>query len=616
MIRQQRHRGPDDTGIHTDRHAALGHARLSIIDLGGGHQPMANEDGTVWVVSNGEIYNFKEIRARLEPLGHTFRTDSDTEVLVHGYEQWGTDLFSKLNGMFAIGLWDSTRQRAVLARDRMGQKPLYFAEHQGRLGFASQLKALREWKDLPLRLDLRSLSRYLLYEYVPSPWCILSPVRKLDRAEYLVWERGRSRRHRYWSPGGAPPHPVPARIEEAAEAFWDLLTQAVRLRLVSDVPLGAFLSGGIDSSAVVAAMSELLPAGRVKTFSVGFEDWSFDESAYAQTVADRFGTDHHRRLFQPRQMLELLPHLAEVLDEPLADPSVLPTHLLSRFAREQVTVSLSGDGGDELLAGYPTFPAASVARWLRLLPPPLGDLLRDAADYLPVDHHDFSLDFRIKRFFRGFDRGPNWAHPIWLGAVSPAEQQQLLTDDVRSALGSPRLDREYRRRFVPPGLGSLQTLIEQYCRTYLQEDILTKTDRASMACALEVRAPFLDPNVVEFLYHVPARWKLRGWRTKVLLKQAARNRLPDVVRQRRKKGFGIPVARWLCGELRGLMRDTLAAPRLRAQGLFRPEWVQRVIREHLDRKRDHRKALWTLITFQLWYDRYGRGLPVVASADA
>jgi asparagine synthase (glutamine-hydrolysing) len=577
----------------------LGFRRLSIIDLGTGHQPLANEDNSVWVAFNGEIYNFPELRADLERRGHRFRSRSDTEVIVHLYEELGPSCVNTLNGMFALALWDENREQLLLARDRFGKKPLYFAETADGLIFASELKALVRHPACPREIDREALGQYLAFEYVPSPRSILNGVSKLPRGHILVWDSDGTRTERYWDVPYSPDE-TPRADWEYIEEFRELLFAAVRRRLLSDVPLGAFLSGGIDSSSVVAAMVDALPRHAVKTFSIGFTEESFDESGHARRVARHFGTDHHEERFTPNVMLELLPTIADTLDEPLGDASVLPTYLLSRFARDHVTVALGGDGSDELLAGYPTFLASRFARFYHVPQGLHHRVVLPLANLLPVSTRDFSFDFKVKRFLRGASYPAEVRHPIWLGSFAPEEQALLLREPVTDPLGPAR-----NTALRAPAGDSVAHLTYVYVDGYLQDDILTKVDRASMALSLEVRAPFLDLELVEFLARVPSTLKLRGLTTKYLLKEAMADRLPPGIATRTKKGFGIPIAKWLKDELRNELLDALSPSRIASQGLFDRHEVERLVREHLDGRRDHRKQLWTLFCFQRWYETYG-----------
>ena len=607
------HRGPDDEGFYIapeegQTGVGLGFRRLSIIDLVTGNQPIPNEDGSVHVVFNGEIYNYRELRTGLESRGHRFATDSDTEVIVHLYEELGSACVERLNGMFAIALWDTHRGELVLARDRFGKKPLYYADLGGSLLFGSELKSLLEHPRCPRDLDLDALSRYLALEYVPAPYSIFDGIRKLPGGHVLRWRDGQISLEQFWDLELRPDEPSRS-DEQYVDEFRELFQAAVRRRLVSDVPLGAFLSGGIDSSSVVAMMVDVAPAGTVKTFSVGFDERSFDESLHARRVASHFGTDHHEEVFTAGVMLDTLPSVVDWLDEPFGDASILPTYLLSRFTREHVTVALGGDGSDELLAGYPTFPADRLARFYRVPRLLHTNVIVPLADRLPVSTANFSFDFKLKRFLRAAAAPDDVRHPVWLGSFTPAEQAALLT----AAPGDPF--EEQRRVLAAAGGDRLGKLIYLYAKTYLQDDILVKVDRASMACSLEVRSPFLDVELVEFLSRVPSRLKLRRLETKHLLKRAMGDVLPPGIANRGKKGFGIPVASWFRGELREALQDELSPERIRRQGLFEPTEVKRLVSEHLSGERDHRKALWTLLIFQLWHRRWLEGRPESPSRE-
>ena len=595
------HRGPDGEGLFTDGPAALGHRRLSIIDVEGGAQPLSNEDGTVWVTFNGEIYNDLELRPRLVGSGHVLRTGSDTESLVHLYEELGPDFVRVLNGMFALGIWDTRRRRLVLARDRMGQKPLYYAETtSGGLVFASEPKSVVDHPEVGRSLDPDGLARYLFYEYLPAPYSIWQGVKKLPPGHILIWEAGVLEVRRYWN----SPTPIETgeSIEVLARSFWDDFRSAVGRHRRSDVPLGVFLSGGVDSSSVVAALAELEPASGIRTFSIGFEEKSFDESGYARLVAARLGTDHHERTFSADHVLELLPEVSQWLDEPFGDASILPTHLLSRFAREEVTVALGGDGADELLAGYPTFQAERASRIFRRLPASARALAGAAVGRLPVNLGNFSLDFKLKQFLRGAAEPTPLAHQRWLGSFSGLEIQKLLVNPPSIDVEGEHLARS--GLWESGRLDPLTRSLRLYQDTYLPDDILTKVDRASMACGLEVRAPFLDAELVDSIQTLPAVLKYGQGQTKRLLKLAARGKVPDRVLDRPKKGFGIPVGRWLRGPLGPSLDYYLAAGRLDRQGLFRSDEVARLIGEHRAGVRDHRKPLWTLLMFQLWHERW------------
>ncbi len=594
------HRGPDGDGIHCNGPIGLGHRRLSIIDVAFGAQPMCNEDASVWITYNGELYNEDALRPELESKGHRYRTHCDTESIVHLYEEEGLEFPRRLNGMFALAIWDSTRERLVLARDRMGQKPLYYALLLGGgLAFGSEAKAVLAHPEISRDLDRDSVARYLFYEYVPAPWSIWGSLRKLPAGHMLVCERDKTRVTRYWQAGVESGSA--GDFDGTAERFWQEFRGSVARHRRSDVPIGVFLSGGLDSSSVAAALCEVESPANVRTYSIGFEDKSFDESGHARAVARHLGTDHHERTFSIHSAYDLLPEVAGWLDEPFGDASILPTHLLSKFARDDVKVILGGDGADELLAGYPTFVAERAARFFRRLPGSARSLAGAAVGRLPVDHRNFSFDFKLKQFLRGAAEPLPLAHQRWLGSFSGSEIARLLVAGT-----SLDVEREHVHRAdaLTASADPLARSLALYQDTYLPEDILTKVDRASMACGLEVRAPFLDAKLVDFIQSLPSDFKYGRNQTKRILKRAVASRLPASILTRPKKGFGIPVAAWLRGPLAPLLADLLSPARLERQGIFRPDEVAQRIAEHHSGRHDHRKPLWTLLMFQLWYDHW------------
>jgi asparagine synthase (glutamine-hydrolysing) len=597
------HRGPDDEGFYFKENVAMGMRRLSIIDLATGSQPISNEDGSVWVVFNGEIYNFPELRRRLLARGHQFSTHSDTEVIVHLYEDHGDDLVDHLNGMFAFALWDERRRRLLVARDRMGEKPLYFTRSANAFVFSSELKSLVVHPEVERRVNLLALRKYLQYEFVPSPHTMIEGVHKLRPAHRLIFENGEWRTEPYWRLSYEGERLKIDEIE-AAEEVHDRLREAVRMRLISDVPLGVLLSGGIDSSAIASLACEAAE-GRVKTFSIAFEEKSFDESSYARLVADHLGTEHYERRFTEREMLEIVPEIPQLLDEPLGDGSLIPTFLLSRFTRERVTVALGGDGGDELFAGYPTYAAHRMADYYRALPRFLrARFIEPVVARLPVSTDNLSFDFKAKRFVQGAALPTGERHTVWMGSYTAEQQKSLLSPEVLAACPNEEVFDEVRSYNSRNGHDVVERMMTLDATHYLSECVLFKVDRASMAASLETRAPFLDHTLIEFLANLPINLKLRGqfgkWTGKYILKRAMLGRLPYQVIKRPKKGFGMPVAKWVKGELRTLVRDSFAPERLKKRGLFNADYVTRLLDEHERGVADNRKLIWTLLMFEMW----------------
>jgi asparagine synthase (glutamine-hydrolysing) len=589
-----RHRGPDDEGIHVEPGVGLGMRRLSIIDLSGGRQPIHNETSTIWVVFNGEIYNYRELRTELEAHGHRFSTSSDTETIVHAYEQWGEDAFRRLRGMFGIALWDGPNRTLVLARDRAGQKPLHYAEQRGRLYFASEIKSLLAAGAVEPTLDLAALDHYLAFLYTPRDASIFEGVRKLPPGHYLRWRGGRVEVKQYWKVGER--ETFAGTEADAIEALGGVLQDAVRSHMVSDVPLGAFLSGGVDSSAVVGMMARA-SSQPVKTFSIGFDEPEFDELEYARTVAKHFGTDHHEFVVRP-DGLSILGDLIGHFDEPFADSSAIPTWYVSEIARRHVTVVLSGDGGDELFGGYDRYlPHPRVAQFDRL---PLPGLRAAASVAWPLLPHGA----RGKNFLRHVAKDPAGRYLDSIALFHADERAALYTPGVRSRLGGEAeaaLARHFDRF---SGLPHDSRMMRFDFETYLPEDVLTKVDRMSMAHSIESRVPLLDNEVIDFAATLPARMKIRDGRRKHVLKETLRTLLPDGVLNRRKQGFGVPLGTWFRGGLTDLFSDVLDAPRTRQRGYFEPAFVSRLLREHLSNERDHTLRLWQLLVFELWHRHY------------
>ncbi len=592
------HRGPDADGFYVGAGVGLGHRRLSIIDLATGDQPIANEDRTVWTVFNGEIYNFAEIRRELEAHGHVFRTQTDTEVIVHGYEQWGADAVTRFRGMFAIAIWDTKRRRLVLARDRLGVKPVYYALLPSSVVFGSEIKALLEDPDVPRDWSAEALDAYLALQYVPCPQTIYEGIFKLPPAHYLIAEPGRIAIKRYWDleftgTGDA------SREDAYLDRLEELLVESVGLRMISDVPLGAFLSGGIDSSLVVSAMARLSASSRTRvvTTSVGFAEQAYNELAYARTVATHLRTDAHEQVVAP-DIAELLPRLAWHLDEPFADSSAVPTYYVSKAAREHVTVALSGDGGDELWAGYARHRVEHselvARRWL-------GRAGGRMAAWLGA---------RLPLAMKG-------ARSLRHLALTPADAYArkhaygLFEDTVRSTLYAR--DFALTVRDTDPYAGfrrahdsctsadPLDRALYVDVNTYLVDDILTKVDRMSMAVSLETREPLLDHRLLEFAATVPSSLKLNHGRSKHLLRRLLERYVPPSIVNRPKQGFAAPVGEWLRGPLADMVHDLLQDGRLRDRGIFEPAAVRQLWSEHRQRRRDHTHRLWSLVMLELWF---------------
>jgi asparagine synthase (glutamine-hydrolysing) len=587
MLRALVHRGPDSGGSYSDGALSLGARRLSIIDLAGGDQPIENEDGTCVVVQNGEIYNYPELRRELERAGHRFRTNCDTEVHLHLYEEHGPEYAGLLRGMFAAALWDTRRRRLVLARDRYGIKPLYYRHVGGTLEFASEVRALPRGE-----IDLDALEAFLAFNSIPAPYSIFRDIRKLPAGHVLVWEEGGLWLTRYARPG-----PLEVRSDDEAELVEELrarLRDSVRAHLLSDVPVGVLLSGGVDS-AVLAALAAQETAEPVHTFTIGFAERSFDERADARLVAERYGTVHHELLVKPDPQL-LFETLADVFDEPFADSSALPTYLVSQLATADVKVALSGEGGDELFGGYYTYAADLIAERVG----GLAQFARPFVERLPTSTAKASFDYRAKRFVRAAHLPALERHHGWKEIFSPE-----LRAELRNAhSGFDPVD-VYRARYAETeGAPELARLQDVDFGIYLVDDLLVKTDRASMANSLEARVPFLDSVITNFAFTLPTKHKVRGLAKKVLLRKAAEPLLPREVVHGRKRGFSIPAAAWLRGELEPFARSTLSPETLRRQGFFEPAVVTRLIDEHVRGVEDRSRQLWGLLAFTLWHERH------------
>jgi asparagine synthase (glutamine-hydrolysing) len=506
--------------------------------------------------------------------------------------------------MFAIGIWDGKRNRLVLARDRLGKKPLYYSAINGAFLFASELKAIMLYPAFSRKVDPLSLMKYLFYEFIPCPHTIFKDTKKLPPASYLVWNEGGMEVKQYWSPFDSQKVEEKVSETEATLRITELLRQSVKRRLISDVPLGIFLSGGIDSGTVTALAQEEDP-GKIETFSIGFEDPSFDESRYALLASKHLGTKHHEQTMRPTDLLNLVPRLPDILDEPMADASILPTYLLSKFTREYVKVALGGDGGDELFAGYPTYLAHKFARQYERLAAPFHPMFTFLGNLLPVSDNNISFDFKVKKFLSGIGYSDSIRNFIWLGSFSFPDLRQVLSSEISPQFDQNRLVEEilaHERAFPLTDRTSLLQFLD--LKLYLQEAILVKVDRASMACSLEVRAPFLDYEFVEFVIGLPSSFKLKGFTSKHILKSAMEPFLPKEVIHRKKKGFGVPIAKWVKGPLKELFGDLLSPDRIGREGFLNPKYVTPLLQDHLVNRKDNRKQLWTLLVWELWVNRY------------
>jgi asparagine synthase (glutamine-hydrolysing) len=603
------HRGPDGAGFHTDGHAALGMRRLAIIDVAGGDQPVYNEDRTVTAVLNGELYDFAALRESLLRRGHRFTSEGDTECLVHLYEEYGDGLVDHLRGMFAFAIWDAPRRRLLLARDRVGKKPLYWRSDGTALVFGSELKALMQDPGMPREVDPVALHHYLTYQYVPAPWSILRDVRKLPPGHILVWQDGTHEVRPYWRLD-CTPRPVTDE-REAAEELREKLLDATRVRMVSERPLGAFLSGGLDSSAVVAAMARQT-TGRVKTFSIGFDEQAFDERRYARKLAEWYGTDHHELVVRP-SAIDVLPALAWHFDEPFADSSAIPSYYVAKMSGERVTVVLNGDGGDECFGGYRRYVA--MARTQRVsLPAAMRPRLEHLGSRLVSRSTPQSSLWKAGRILELLSHPLSRRYARMMSYFAPEQKFALYSDELRERLAGVDsyeiMDASFAASRAGSGIGAI---MDVDINTYLPGDLLVKSDITTMANSIEARSPFLDHHLMEWAAGLPADLKIRSGTTKYLLKRAVAEWLPPELVNRPKMGFGVPLAAWLRTELRDLSWDLLTDRTARSRGFFRPETVVQLLRQHGEGA-DHSPRIWALIQFELWHRIFVDGAHSQATA--
>lgn len=625
------HRGPDDSGgYHSDvsgksilfNHensftdfnpvseigAALGHRRLSIIDLGTGHQPLSNEDGSIWIAFNGEIYNYQELRKELIHQGHQFKTESDTEVIVHLYEEQGTKCVEHLRGMFALAIWDERRQRLFLARDRIGQKPLFYREQAGSLSFASELKSLLQMPDAVRTVDPHAIDLFLAYQYVPHPWSILKGYQKLPPGHRAVYEKGTLSVERYWSPPYQNPESnsqFPFQTSKQwSDELRDRLTESVRIRMRSDVPLGAFLSGGIDST-IIAGLMQSMSDRPVHTFSIGFPVKQFDERSYAREAAKMLGTDHHEYVVEP-EALEMLPRLAWHYDEPFADSSAIPTMYLSQVTRQEVTVALSGDGGDELFAGYDRYRAVAISQWFDRLPSLVKKSMTASIwQKLPASVEQKSFRRRVKRFLAGLAVHPERRYLKWVGIFDTERRLEMYSPEFREQLNEFDTDQFLLDAYqLCPDRDFVTRTTATDVLSYLPCDILTKVDIASMAHSLECRSPFLDHHVAELAAAMPLKLKMNKGRGKQILTDTFSDFLPESIQTRKKMGFGVPLNSWFRHELKPLLFDVLLDQRALDRCIFDPTAVEQLISEHLNLQWDHSARLWSLLVLEMWFQTF------------
>lgn len=593
MMDSLKHRGPDDFGFFFDNHVALGHRRLSIIDLKTGKQPVYNEDQSITIVYNGEIYNFQEIKKELETKGHKFYTNTDTEVIVHAYEEYGESCLNHFNGMFAFAVWDSVKKQLFLARDRLGVKPVYYYFNGSKLLFASELKSILKDVSINRQVDLESLNHFFAYEYIPSPMTIFQGINKLSPAHYLILKNNKISLHSYWD--------INFKESNKNKQYFiknipEQLKESVRKRLISDVPLGAFLSGGIDSSAIVSLMSQL--TDNVKTFTIGFEQESYSESKDARLIAEKFNTDHHEKIVSSEDIIQLLSPITKEIDEPFGDLSIFPTYLVSQFAGKYVKVVLSGDGGDELFAGYDWYLANKLNDYYRFIP---GHrfILPGLFKELKQTEKSKGVINKTKRFIEGTSMPDNLMHIRWMTSFDKSAQQDIYSKKI--GLTDPF---NLITSYFSKAKGSLNKMQYVDIKTYLPDDILTKVDRASMLNSLEARTPFLDYTFVEFAATIPQKYNLHFFDRKYIFKKSMQSFLPKETLYKSKQGFTMPMKQWLRTDLKDFMLETLSEKKTKEIGFLNQEYINKVINQHLLRKKDNQRQIWAMMNFHIWYENY------------
>ena len=597
------HRGPDEDGFYLNQNVGLAMRRLSIIDLASGQQPIYNEDRSKAIVFNGEIYNYRELREKLDQLGHKFYTKSDTEVVVHLYDEYGVECLQHLRGMFAIAIWDQREQSLFLARDRVGKKPiLYSHQPNGDLIFGSEFQAMLQHPSVSREVDLEAIDNYMSYLCIPAPMTAFKQIRKLEPGHWLRWKDGQIEIKRYWLPDFSKK--IKISENEAIEETTRILRESTKLRMISEVPLGAFLSGGVDSSAVVALMAQESDKP-VKTFSIGFEEQDFSELKYAKRVAEHVGAEYHEFIVRPNA-LDVIPTLVEHYGEPYADSSAIPTYYVSKETRKHVTVALNGDGGDESFAGYERYTAMRIADAYGRVPSALRRIfIESPINLLPSSELKRSRFRDAKRFLKAANLPQTERYFRWMSTFNRDAKRELYTPEFAASVAPQNPSSILEKWFnAASGLGTLDATLLTDQMTYLPNDLLVKVDIASMANSLEARSPFLDHNLIEFAATLPEGMKMRGLETKSLLKKVAARLVPKEVIYRRKMGFGVPVGHWFRGEMKDFVRSVLLSEKSIKRGIVKPEMLERYVREHIDGERDHAFQLWTLLMLELWFQRF------------
>lgn len=597
------HRGPDDDGFYVNENAALGMRRLSIIDVAGGRQPIHNADKTKWIVFNGEIYNYQDLRADLKRRGHKFYTNSDTEAIIHLYDEYGADCLEHLRGMFAFAIWDSEDKSLFLARDRIGKKPiLYSHQSNGDLIFGSEFQALLQHPAISREVDMEAIDSYLSYLCIPAPQTAFKQIRKLEPGHWLLWKDGRIETKRYWLPDFSKK--IKITEEEAIVETTRILRESTKLRMISEVPLGAFLSGGVDSSTIVALMAQESPQP-VKTFTIGFQEEDFSELKYAKRVAEHVGAEYNEFIVRPNAM-EVIPTLVEHYGEPYADSSAVPTYYVSKETRAHVTVALNGDGGDESFAGYERYAAMRIAEKYHRLPRVLRKTLFETpVNLLPTSELKRSRSRDAKRFLHAANLPKTERYFRWVSAFNRDLKNELYAKDFAAAVSTQNASEYLDRWFSKAnGSGILDATLLTDQMTYLPNDLLVKVDIASMANSLEARSPFLDHKVIEFAASLPESLKMQRFQTKSLLKKVAARLVPKEVVYRRKMGFGVPIAKWFREDMKDFVRSVLLSEKSLRRGIIKPELLKRFVNEHTNAERDHSFQLWTLLMLELWFQRF------------